>query len=366
MNIDELVERSKSMPNISDGGSCAYSFGDYILVRYDGHNEYGIARSMEEQVMEAANNKNKKGVHTPRHIAIKRVVDGDKNYCYVLQEKAKGVSFTNYTKNNDPEVQIEKQQELVAAPQEHFDKLAEDYAELFNMGLEPKPKNVFYDKEYGFTLIDLLHYDENGANLDSLEDIMFLERLMAAINNQTLVWDYSKKYPELAKKSRELFYKLQAKSYLALKKIIPTKYHRFLLRSYDDKCLEAFKNEGIFTEDLTLTIDEQIEFNILLNDIVNDSFNKISSGEYVLWQIELNEIRNKISGMGLVDSYKYYPGIPIKREDYEERYDYENAIQSYLVELCINNFYDLILNDTSDNQYILACKEEINKKKATR
>ena len=60
MNIDELIEKSKSMPNISDGGSKAYSFGDYVLVRYDGHNKYGIARDMEEQVMVAVNNKNGK------------------------------------------------------------------------------------------------------------------------------------------------------------------------------------------------------------------------------------------------------------------------------------------------------------------
>ena len=42
MNIDELIEKSKSMPNISDGGSKAYSFGDYVLVRYDGHNTLSL------------------------------------------------------------------------------------------------------------------------------------------------------------------------------------------------------------------------------------------------------------------------------------------------------------------------------------
>ena len=91
MNIDELIEKSKSMPNISDGGSKAYSFGDYVLVRYDGHNKYGIARDMEEQVMVAVNNKNNIGVHTPKHVAMQRVVDGEMNYCYVLQERAKAL-----------------------------------------------------------------------------------------------------------------------------------------------------------------------------------------------------------------------------------------------------------------------------------
>ena len=365
MNIDELIEKSKSMPNISDGGSKAYSFGDYVLVRYDGHNKYGIARDMEEQVMVAVNNKNSIGIHTPKHVAMQRVVDGEMNYCYVLQERAKGVSFTKFNVK-DPTEQLVKQQELVDAPQEHFDKLASDYKELFHMGLEPKAKNIFYDKDYGFTLIDFLHYDESGANLESLSDINDLERLMEAVINPMVVNSFYTNNPEIVNKSRELHNKLQVKNYLALKKIVPAKYHRFLLRTYNRDTLDYFRASGVINEDLTLTVDEQILFNVLLNNIVNESFAKIASGDYQLWQIEMNEIRNSLRGMGLVDSFMYYPDSPIKREEFDENYDYQNAIQKYLMDMCINNFYDLILNDNSNNPNILRAKEEINNKKATR
>ncbi len=367
MNIDELIEKSKSMPNISDGGSPAYSFGDKVLVRYAVKNRYGDAREMEEAVQVAVNNKNQKGVNTPRHLAIKRIVEGEDNYCYVLQEKAPGESFIKfYSGKNSPVEQLKKQQELLDIPLEHFIKLAKDYGELFHMGLEPQAKNIFYDKEKGFTIIDFLDSDESGIDYDSMPDIIYLKSLMECLSNITLIYDYRCDDKEIVQKSKELFNALEAKIYLAMKEVIPENKRRFLLRSYDKDKLEYFYKENIISEDLTLNDEEILEIDKMLESIIKDSYEKLYSGEFQLWQIELNEIRNKISGMSLVDSYKYYPGIPIKREDYEERYDYENAIQSYLVELCINNFYDLILNDTSDNQYILACKEEINKKKATR
>ena len=70
--------------------------------------------------------------------------------------------------------------------------------------------------------------------------------------------------------------------------------------------------------------------------------------------------------MGLISSYKYYLDGPIKRENFEREYDFESAIQDFLINICLNNFYDLVLNDTSDNKYILKAKEEIEKKKATK
>ena len=365
MNIDELIEKSKSMPNVSDGGSRAYSFGDYVLVCYQSENRFGIAREMEEKVMVAANNKNSKGVHTPRHVAMKRVDDGNINYCYVLQEKAKGSSLERFVSKTLAE-QLSKQEEVLNIPQEHYDRLAVDLKELFNMGLEPKLKNVFYDENYGFTLIDLLGYDETECNLESLEDIDYMRRVMEAIPNQTTRLPVGDSYPEITKKAKENKSRIRAKIYLALRKIVPRKYHRMVLRTYDLECLDTFREIGVLNEDLTLTLDEQIAFNIYLNNIVNESFEKIRTGQCELWQIELNEIRRSLTTTGLYQSFKYYPNCQFKIENYRNEYDMDYDIQQYLIKVCLGNFYDLILNDTSDNINILRAKEEINNKKATR
>ena len=151
------------MENVSDGGSPAYSFGDYVLVKYSMLSQYGLARDNEELIAEEANKKNRAGVKTPLHVAIKRTDDGRENVCWVLQEKAKGVSFVNYAYlKNAPQTQLRLQQELLEALDYHYEKCLQDIAELFHMGLELKPKNIFYDNSRdngGFTFIDLLNYD---------------------------------------------------------------------------------------------------------------------------------------------------------------------------------------------------------------
>ena len=101
--IEEYILKSKEMKNISEGGSCAYDFGDYVLVQYACQTKYGIARDKEESVMEEVNKLS--GINTPLHVEVKRIDEGNINYCYVLQEKAKGISFAKYC-NNKPEMQI--------------------------------------------------------------------------------------------------------------------------------------------------------------------------------------------------------------------------------------------------------------------
>ena len=364
MNIDELIDKSKAMPNISNGGSPAFSFGNNVLVRYSGMNKYGKARDMEEQVQIAVNNKNMKGVNTPRHIAIKRVIEGDYNYCYVLQEKVPGDCYVKfYSGKNTIEEQLKRQQELLDIPLEHFIKLAKDYSELFHMGLEPQAKNIFYDKEKGFYIIDLLGYDESGINFESISDIMYLKSLMVCLSNITVLYDYRCKDKEVVKKSRELYNKLQAKIYLAMKEVIPDKYRRFLLRSFNQDIIASFYEDKIIDEDLTLTEEEIKEIDILLDAIINDSYEKIKSGEYQLWQIEVNEIRNDLIGNGILDSYMYYPNNKFNREEFESDYEYQHTIQEYLTNYCLDKFYDLVLNDNSDNVYIINTQAEIENKK---
>ena len=366
IDIDELIKRSQTMTNISDGGSAAFFFGDYILVKYAILNKYGQARPNEEKVAIAANNKNNLGVNTPKHVVVKRVVEGEKNYCYVLQEKAKGVSFTYFTRCKDPIRHLERQKELALAPLSHYIKLAKDYCELFTMGLEPKDKNIFYDKDSGFTIIDLLDYDEKGLNKESIQDYMYLLGLMNSIVYPTRLSEFTVKDKELIEKSKIYSLQMQVKIYLALKEIVPLKYMRILLRTYDKETLDYLYKMGILKEDLTLTEEEIKEYDKYIEDIVNDSYEKIKTGKYQLWQIELNEIRNGLISHGLIESYMYKPNIQVKKEEYNNSYDYECAIKDYLIKYCLAKFYSLIVNDKTNNPYIINAQVEIENKKATK
>ena len=90
-------------------------------------------------------------------MAIKRVTDEKDNICYVLQEKAKGASFNISNKYyNEPSKQLKVQELLLEAPDTVYEKCVSDLCELFNMGLELKEKNIFYDNSKdgaGFTLL---------------------------------------------------------------------------------------------------------------------------------------------------------------------------------------------------------------------
>lgn len=174
-NIDYYIQKATDMENTSDGGSPAYHFDDVCLIKYISPIKYGQVRKNAEQVAQIANEKNAKGVRTPAHLGIKRVIDSENHICWVLQEKAKGRNFGYYCENRDSKVQLDMQSRLANAPDAHYEKLVSDFCELFNLGLELKSKNMFYDEalqDGGFTIIDLLGGTGEPLNPDSLRDVL--------------------------------------------------------------------------------------------------------------------------------------------------------------------------------------------------
>lgn len=370
-SIEEYILLSKNMPNTSDGGSAAYHFDDVVLVEYTNLNKYGLARDNEELISIAANNKRYKGVNTPYHLAFKRIVEGEKNYCCVLQERAKGVCFDRYTSyKNSPDEQIIKQLELFNLPQSIYDKLVSDLYELINMGIELKPKNIYFDKEYGFTIIDLLGYNSTPVNENSLLDIMTLKRLTEAIFNFTVIDSYTKgANTELVNKSKELNYGIKKKIYLALKKKIINfdKINRFILRTYSKEELEYFNNNNIKVEDLSFTDKEHKDFDDIINYIIYNYINKIGKRELSYYDVIVNEIRNLISQMGLKDNFKYHKDYPkLNREDYEDDWDYKDALNNYLNNMIYDKFDKRLeeLSNTTDNEYIIGAYKESCKKRS--
>jgi len=377
INIDEYIEKSKDIKNTSDGGSASFIFNDKVLVRYETKSKYGIPRECEEEIMINVNKLVDKGVNTPRHLAYKRETIGDTAYCWVLQEKAPGVCYEKYCRINDPTEQLKKQKEVVEIPNEHYEKYIADLIELFYFGLEPKPKNFFYDKEKGFTTIDLLKSgSEKKFDNSSLKDILFLFRLTNSITNCSIPFYNKTATDEMKKLSTNMNYLIQFKIFNAVKNTIPNfdKYERFILRTYDSETLEQFRNFGLQINDLSLNVEEENTFNEIIHKIVQESVEKIKSGKYKLWQIKINEIRNELSSYGLKKSWMYHKNNIRKQYEKPENwddneaytfYDYKMECEKDLEHICFNIFVNLLKEESyeSNNEYINQAIEELQEEK---
>lgn len=370
-NIDEYIKASFKMKNVSDGGSECFDFGNVVLVKYKIPVKYNaIAREDEELIAEAANKKRDMGVNTPYHLAIKRVTDEKDNICYVLQEKAKGVSFNIYYK--EPAEQLQVQESLLEAPDTVYEKCVRDLCELFNMGLELKGKNIFYDNSKdgaGFTFIDLLGYNTTPLNPDSISDVVRLDKMVSFIYNIPKVSIYSQTANEEQKEeSTVLYYKMKQKTFRAMEKVIPnfSRFRRWILRTYSDDVLDFFEKNGTIVGNLTLNEDECREFDNYIEQIVNDSLEKIATGKNEFWQIRANEIRIALDMMGLQAAWKYHSANPINDSSaFDDKWDFERARKKYLEDIVNKKFNDRLecVADTSLNPNILKAKEDMDGEK---
>lgn len=373
-NIDEYIKASKKMENVSDGGSECFDFGNVVLVKYKIPVKYNaIAREDEELIAEAANKKRDMGVNTPYHLAIKRVTDEKDNICYVLQEKAKGVSFNIDNKYyNEPSKQLKVQELLLEVPDTVYKKCISDLCELFNMGLELKGKNIFYDNSKdgaGFTFIDLLGYNTTPLNPDSISDIIRLDKLVSFIYNIPRVSVYSKTATEeQIEESTILYYKMKQKTFRTIEKVIPnfSRFRRWVLRTYSDDILDFFENNGTIVGNLTLNDDECREFDNYIEQIINECLEKIATGKNKFWQIRANEIRISLDLMGLQAAWKYHSANPINDLlAFDDKWDFERDREKYLEDIVNKKFNDRLeyVADTSLNPNILKAKEDMDGEK---
>lgn len=370
-NIDEYIKASFKMKNVSDGGSECFDFGNVVLVKYKIPVKYNaIARENEELIAEAANKKRDMGVNTPYHLAIKRVTDEKDNICYVLQEKVRGACFSVYGK--EPAEQLQVQELLLEAPDTVYEKCVRDLCELFNMGLELKGKNIFYDNSKdgaGFTFIDLLKYDTTPLNPDSISDVIRLDEMASFIYNIPRVGKYNRTATEEQKEeSTVLYYKMKQKTFRAMEKVVPnfSRFRRWVLRTYSDDVLDFFENNGTIVGNLTLNEDECREFDNYIEQIVNDCLEKIATGKNVFWEIRANEIRISLDMMGLQAAWKYHGANPINDPtDFDDKWDFERSREKYLEDIVNKEFNDRLesVADTSLNVNILKAKEDMDEEK---
>lgn len=370
-NIDEYIKASFKMKNVSDGGSECFDFGNVVLVKYKIPVKYNaIARENEELIAEAANKKRNMGVNTPYHLAIKRVTDDKDNICYVLQEKAKGVSFNIYYK--EPAEQLQVQELLLEASDTVYEKCVSDLCELFNMGLELKGKNIFYDNSKdgaGFTFIDLLGYNTTPLNPDSISDIIRLDKLVSFISNIPRINTYSKTATkEQIEESTILYYKMKQKTFKAMEKVVPnfSRFRRWVLRTYSNDVLDFFEKNGTVVANLTLTDDECREFDNYIEQIINECLEKLAIGKNEFWQIRANEIRISLDMMGLQAAWKYHSANPINDPSaFDDKWDFERAMKIYLEDIVNKEFNERLesVSETSLNPNILKAREELDEEK---
>ena len=306
------------------------------------------------------------GVNTPYHLAIKRVTDEKDNICYVLQEKAKGTCFNVYYK--EPAEQLQVQKLLLEAPNTVYEKCVSDLCELFNMGLELKGKNIFYDNSKdgaGFTFIDLLGYNTTPLNPDSISDVIRLDKMASFIYNMPKVSIYSKTATkEQIEESTILYYKMKQKTFKAMEKVIPnfSRFRRWVLRTYSNDVLDFFEKNGTVVGNLTLIDDECREFDNYIEQIINECLEKIATGKNRFWQIRANEIRIALDTMGLQAAWKYHSANPINDPiDFDDEWDFERARKKYLEDIVNNKFNERLesVADTSLNPNILKAKEDM-------
>ena len=369
--IEEYITLSKTMKNTSDGGSPAYHFEDgTVLVKYSIPKKYNMSpRENEEEIAKIANKKNEKGVRTPKHYTIKRVEEGDDLVCYVLQERAKGNIYSSYTVFGDAHKQLEMQLKIYNMPFDHYVKCVQDLCELFNMGLELKAKNIFYDsdiKNGGFTFIDLLEYQETPINQCSIKEILILKGYLASIFMTRRIKSYDQSATEYEyKKSEELYYRTFQKVLYAMERVLPSfnQYKRWIFRSLPKDMLEFYNERGIISNDLSLTDLECLTFDKIVDIIVDDSIEKIASGKYTYSQIIVNEIRIELAAWGLNDAWLYHNQRQTNREKCEDNYEFRSECNHEIEQLTIEIF-ERKLNSISaiKNEFIKNAQIEMQEK----
>ena len=347
IDIKDAIEQSKTMKNISDGGSQCFDFDSVVLVKYTLPLKYiknnHRARDCEEIVMEGINKKVQDGVNTSKHISMERVIEGDNDVCYVLQEKCKGsncASMSLYGVSYDK--MISDLEFVYNIPFDHYKKLISDGCKLYEMGYEAKNKNLFYDKESGFWYIDFLDYDkENSFNdqdpIKIFQSVKYIIPKPRQIASRTR---YNEELsPEQKVKSDLLEHSIEAKTLLAIKSVIPNfeKYEKFYLCGKSDGLKRYLMEQGIVEKDLfNFEDNDYTVFNELYEIVVDNIISKIVNKGEKFWSIESNSVRNDSDFFCLIHMWAYHKDNPINKSDYEDEYDYEDAVRSCFTKKMLN------------------------------
>lgn len=374
IDIKDAIEQSKCMNNISDGGSQCFDFGDVVLVKYSCPTKYlkngEHTRGCEEAVMEGINEKANDGVNTPRHLAMERLIEGENEICYVLQEKCKGFNCASRCEYGVSYERICSDLEFVLnIPFEHYKKLISDGCKLFEMGYEAKNKNLFYDEQTGFWFIDFLDNDKEHR-FDSNDPVKVFKALKHRIPKPIQIASCMTYGEKLEKQQQEksdlLKYSIKAKTLLAMKSVLPNfeKYEKFYLFEEQDDYKKYLMEEGIVKKDLFRFEEADYEvFQELYELVVNGIMDKIIHKGEKFWSIECNDIRIDSNLFELQTAWQFHPANDIKSEDFEDGYDYQREVTYSFERKMLDDVIQRVsMLDENDN--IRKFLEDANQKQA--
>ncbi|MBE6149263.1 MAG: hypothetical protein E7170_00890 [Firmicutes bacterium] len=374
IDIDTAIEQLENKKNISVGGSDCFDFGDSVLVKYFNLTKYlkdgKRSREKSEEIMEAIKIKADNGVNTPRHLAIKRVVEGEYDVCYVLQQKCPGINCaTIYKSMVSFEEMYESLKFVLNIPFEHYKKLIEDGLSLFEMGYEAKNKNLFYDSNSGFWYIDFLD-NETNYKFDPNDIKKVFEALKYRIPKPLQIasnMGYGVELPdEQENKKNELEYAIKAKTLLAIKSILPNfdRYEKFFLFKEEKGYKEYLMKEGIVKKDLLNIQENDYEvFEELYEEVINKLINEVLNGEE-FWSIECNSIKNESGLFNLQSFFEKSKYNNINISDFEDEYDYEREVDIAYKILVLTDLVNRLkqLNQNNNNviQFLQDAETAIN------
>lgn len=372
IDIDTAIKESKNKENISDGGSMCFDFGDVVLVKYSCPIKYlkngERSREKSEEIMESIKIKANNGVNTPRHLAVKRLIDGENDICYVLQQKCPGnncASISKYGVSFDE--MCDSLKFVLNIPFEHYKKLIEDGCNLFEMGYEAKNKNLFYDSNTGFWFIDFL-LNEKDYMFDSNDIKKVFEALSYRIPKPILIMSSVKYGEELTDNQKhiekELEYAIKAKTLLAIKDVLPIfeKYEKFFLLKESNDYKSYLMQNGFVNKDLTSvdSIDYEV-FQELYEIIIKGLIDKIKNKGEKFWSIECNDISNDSNLFGLQTFFEQSKYNCIKREEFDDAYDYEYEVRKSYTLNILNDLIDR-LEKMEPNENIISFLTDANEK----
>lgn len=372
LDIDTAIRESKNKENVSSGGSACFDFDDVVLVKYSLPVKYvkngNRSREKSEEIMEAINKKADNGVNTPRHLAIKRVIEGEDDICYVLQQKCPGVNCTNLSKYGVSFDEMCASLKFVLnIPFEQYKKLIDDGLNLFEMGYESKNKNLFYDSNTGFWFIDFLKNDRDYA-FDSKDIKKVFEALNYRIPKPIQITS-SVKYDEVLTDEQkhiedELKYAIKAKTLLAIKAVLPNfeRYEKFFLFKEDTDYKRYLMKNGFINKDLISldSIDYEV-FQELYEIVIKGLIDKIKNKGEKFWSIECNDIRNDSDLFRLISFFEQSKYNVIKREEFDSEYDYERDVKELYTTNVLNDLINR-LEQMEPNENIKTFLADANEK----
>ena len=382
ISIDKAVELSKNKENISNGGSKCFDFGDTVLVKYTVLTKYlkdgAHAREKSEEIMKSINEKADNGVNTPKHLAIKRTVEGVCDVCYVLQQKSPGINCEDtYKCGVSFEDMCDDLNFILNIPFEHYKKFIYDACQLYEMGHEAKNKNLFYDSNSGFWFIDFL--DNNYNDKFDKNDITKIFKVIKYKIPNFIQFASSMEYDveltsEQIKKRELLRYGIKTKRLLAIRDVLPVfrKYEKFYLADETDDYKRYLMKEKIFDTDLfKLDENDYKIFDELYEIIMEGLINKVVNEGIEFWSISINDIRIDSGLFNLGKMWGLHKDCTVKRKDFDDIYNYNYEVKQelenkILLDLISNlrkvNKNDNVINFLNDAGKHLHIESNITKK----